>query len=262
MVPVAMIYEEYTPTAALQGDVEAFWRFRLEAHEPERLRHVIPPDGAVNLVLVKRGDGMLTAGVAGPSETAHVAEVTRGAVSVGVRLRPGGRLRIPGADPTALANAGRLEAALDPALAAWIKVALMPLTDGQVAGVDAAMAAWPFTRVAEDSTVAAVADRIIATHGRVRIDQAAAEAGISERTLRRRFAMAVGLSPKTFARVRRLRRACVLSLEAGARLAPVSAEAGYADQAHLSREALVSFGAPPTAVTAYLRQIRHAFAAG
>jgi AraC-like DNA-binding protein len=257
-----MIYEEYAPSAAIGSDVEAFWRFGLEAHEPERLRHVIPPDGALNLCLERDGDGGLAVALAGPSDVAHIAEVTRGSVSVGVRLRPGGRLRVPGAAPLAVANSGRHEAAMDPDLSGWIKTALMSLLDGEPARADAALCAWPFERAAEDRAVAAVADRIIAEHGRVRIDHAAADAGISERSLRRRFAVAVGLSPKRLARVRRLRRACVLSLEVGARLAPVSAEAGYADQAHLSREALESFGAPPAAVAAYLRQIRHAFAVG
>ncbi|WP_396594228.1 helix-turn-helix domain-containing protein [Brevundimonas sp. R86498] len=257
-----MIYEEYAPSAAIRRDVEAFWRFRLEDHEPERLRHVIPPDGAINLCLDRHADGALTVAIAGPSDTAHVVDVTRGTVSVGARLRPGGGLRAPGAAPPAIAGRGLPEALMEPGLVRWIKTALVGLVEGEATAADAALAAWPFERAAEDRAVAAVADRIMAEHGRVRIDEAAAEAGLSERSLRRRFGVAVGLSPKTFARVRRLRRACVLSLEAGARLAPVSAEAGYADQAHLSREALESFGAPPAAVAAYLRQIRHAFAAG
>ena len=241
-----MIYEEYAPAPALRREVEAFWRFRLEAYEPERLRHVIPPDGAVNLCLERGADGGLCVAVVGPSEIAHVADVIRGSVSVGVRLRPGGRLRIPGGDPAALTGSGRPEEALEPAFVRWLKVALSPLIDGDAEAVSAAMAAWPFARAPEDETVVAVADRIITAHGQVRIDQAAAEAGISERTLRRRFAAAVGLSPKTFARVRRLRRACVLSLEAGARLAPVSAEAGYADQSHFIRDFKALTGTLPS----------------
>lgn len=255
-----MIYEEYAPSAAIRADVEAFWRFRLETHEPVRIRHVIPPDGAVNLCLQRAADSGSVVAIAGPSDRAHVTQVERDVVYVGARLRPGGRLRLPGATPLELAHSGRGEPQMNAVLTGWVTTALGPLLKGDGAQACAAFEAWPFGRAEEDAAVATVADRLIATHGTERIDEAARAAGISERTLRRRFAVAVGLSPKTFARVRRLRRACVLSLEAGARLAATSAEAGYADQAHLSREALESFGAPPAAVAAYLRQIRHAFA--
>lgn len=257
-----MIYEEYGPSAATRDDVEAYWRFRLESHEPEALTHVIPPDGAINLCLERRPSGELGVALLGPGEAAHVTQVARNVVYAGVRLRPGGRLRIPGAAPLEISGAARPEVSLDPVLACWIGTALTPLLDGEAGAVNSALAEWPFGRAAPDPVVAAVADQIIHTHGAIGIEAAAQAAGVASRTLRRRFPPVVGLTPKAFAGVRRLRRACVLGLDADMRLAQTSIEAGYSDQAHLSRATLESFGATPSAVGRYLRQIKHAFAPG
>jgi AraC-like DNA-binding protein len=88
-----------------------------------------------------------------------------------------------------------------------------------------------------------------------------AQLGISERQLRRRFADAVGYGPKTLARVLRFQRFLALAARGdfapgGDRdLAGLAFAAGYADQAHLTRECrrlagrtpaeLVTLGAAP-----------------
>ena len=59
--------------------------------------------------------------------------------------------------------------------------------------------------------------------------------GLSERQLRRRFADAVGYGPKTLARVLRFQRFLELA-RGGDDLARLAFAAGYADQAHLTRE--------------------------
>ncbi len=69
----------------------------------------------------------------------------------------------------------------------------------------------------------------------------------SPRQLHRRFVAAVGYGPKTFQRVLRLQR--VLALVARSRresLAALAAEAGYADQAHMSRELRALTGQSPS----------------
>jgi AraC-like DNA-binding protein len=59
--------------------------------------------------------------------------------------------------------------------------------------------------------------------------------GVSERTLRRRCAAALGYGPKTLERILRFRRALRL-LRTGHSVADGAALAGYADQAHLTNE--------------------------
>jgi AraC-like DNA-binding protein len=74
----------------------------------------------------------------------------------------------------------------------------------------------------------------MATPG-ARVDALGAALGVSERQLRRRFADAVGYGPKTLARVLRFQRFLTLSRN-GDDLARLALDAGYADQAHLTRE--------------------------
>ncbi len=74
-----------------------------------------------------------------------------------------------------------------------------------------------------------------ASHGTVRVAGVAAEVGWSRRHLTTRFGAELGITPKQVARVFRFQHARSL-MGRGDRLADVAAYAGYADQAHLTRE--------------------------
>lgn len=80
-------------------------------------------------------------------------------------------------------------------------------------------------------------DRLEETGGTLRIGELAGEVGWSRRYLGEKFRAETGLAPKTAARVIRFERACDrLRSPARPSLAQVAAEAGYVDQAHLSRD--------------------------
>ncbi|WP_107058774.1 AraC family transcriptional regulator [Streptomyces rimosus] len=89
-----------------------------------------------------------------------------------------------------------------------------------------------------DPAVAWAWRRLAATAGAVRIEALAERLGWSRRHLVRRFREQIGPSPKTVARLFRFERATVLlrGRTPAPPLAAVAAEAGYADQAHFSRE--------------------------
>ncbi|MFJ5772850.1 helix-turn-helix domain-containing protein [Streptomyces sp. NPDC093094] len=70
------------------------------------------------------------------------------------------------------------------------------------------------------------------------------ELGLGARQLHRRSLAAFGYGPKTLARILRLQRALALA-RSGAPLADTAARAGYADQAHLSREVRELTGTTP-----------------
>jgi transcriptional regulator GlxA family with amidase domain len=85
-------------------------------------------------------------------------------------------------------------------------------------------------------------DRIVAdavacierTAGLLRARDLAAAVGLSERTLRRRFAGETGLAPKRYARIVRFRRAAAFLRASGPAAWPTAAARyGYVDQAHL-----------------------------
>lgn len=70
------------------------------------------------------------------------------------------------------------------------------------------------------------------------------ELGIGARRLHRRSLAAFGYGPKTLARVLRLQRALALA-RGGTPLAETAVRAGYADQAHLTRDVRELAGVPP-----------------
>ena len=82
-----------------------------------------------------------------------------------------------------------------------------------------------------------------------RIEKLATDVGISERHLHRRFVASVGYSPKTFQRIVRFQKLLALAeADARAQLGDVSLAAGYADQAHMTREVVEFAGVTPGAL--------------
>jgi transcriptional regulator GlxA family with amidase domain len=80
---------------------------------------------------------------------------------------------------------------------------------------------------------------------------------ISRRHLTRRFHHALGVTPKTTARLLRLRRALTLLRATGAgALADTAASCGYADQSHLNLDFEDVVGTTPTTFLAEAKSIR------
>lgn len=83
--------------------------------------------------------------------------------------------------------------------------------------------------------------------GQERIPAIAARLNVSERHLRTLFTEAVGVSPKHFLRLDRIRT--VLARAGTTRWAHIGAEAGYYDQSHMNAEFRRIMGVPPSAYT-------------
>jgi AraC-like DNA-binding protein len=228
-------YREIAPPNALRGVVACLW-VRV-AGTADELRVV--PDGCTDVVW-QQGVGTT---VAGPDTTAKLVGRTPGDVLVGIRFLPG-------------AGGGALGVPLDALRDLRVDVADVNRAfdvDGNLAPGDVVerfVAA--VTGRSADPLVAAAARRV----GHQEIGALARDLYVSERQLRRRFHAAVGYGPKTLARVLRFRR-FVEAIDRGhTDLAAMAWEAGYADQAHLTREATRLAGLPP------LRFIRARGAAG
>jgi AraC-like DNA-binding protein len=94
--------------------------------------------------------------------------------------------------------------------------------------------------------------RLHQTGGGARIATLAAELGCSRRYLTRRFADEVGLPPKALARQIRFARVCARLRQEPTAWARLASEAGYCDQAHLSRDFRELAGTTPTDFVARL----------
>ena len=80
-----------------------------------------------------------------------------------------------------------------------------------------------------------------------RVAEIVRRSGYSHRTFIAMFRAAVGLTPKTFCRIRRFQGAVALLGRERTSLAELSLLAGYADQAHLSRDFAAFSGISPAA---------------
>jgi transcriptional regulator GlxA family with amidase domain len=100
---------------------------------------------------------------------------------------------------------------------------------------------------------------------RARGERVAAEVGVSERQLERRFREAVGYGPKTLQRVLRFRHV-LEALDAGGReadgLSWIAAYAGYSDQAHMTRETIALSGLTPIQLEHVLATLKSQGASG
>ena len=236
-------YRELPPPAPLADWVACGW----VSQRPGGAR--ILPDGCVDLVWT--GRRLI---VAGPATASHMATDAPGAPKVGVRFRvgaAGAALGVPAselvdANPPAEDVVGRSVADRVAAVADDPERALMELTAFVAERLRSAPPADPLVRQAARELAAPDA----------RVSSVAWGLGLSERQLRRRFDAAVGYAPKTLARVLRLQRFLTLvrapaaGADTGGGLARLAADAGYADQAHLTRECVDLTGVAPTALLA------------
>lgn len=263
------LYAERPPGAAPGRQVACVW-VRRNAAGPAYGQLVVP-DGCVDLVWSAAGTE-----VVGPDRAPRTVPVPGGAELAGVRFRPGAAglllgamparelcdLQVPLAEVAGAGVAERLAERLAERRAEGLVERGGEWGGEQRAGVRgpaevaAVLDAFVASRVpgwAPDRVV----ERAVAALGRpegVRLPDLAAELGLSERQLRRRVTDAVGYGPKTLHAVLRFRRAVAWARSDGRGgaggavpgLAEVAARAGYADQAHLTREVRRWSGVSPT----------------
>ncbi|MFF0379274.1 helix-turn-helix domain-containing protein [Actinoplanes missouriensis] len=188
----------------------------------------ILPDGCLDLIWQ---DG--TVFVAGPDTTAQVTLPPPGSRFAALRFGAGtgpGVLGVPGSE---LVDQRVPLDALWPA-AAVRAVAEAPDPIGALTA--AASRRWQDA----DRVMVALAG---AARAGVPVGTVADRCGLSARQLQRRSNTAFGYGPKTLHRILRLQRAVALA-RTGRPFAAVSADVGYADQAHLAREVRAMAGVP------------------
>jgi AraC-like DNA-binding protein len=228
-----MAYRELAQQAPL---VACLWE--REPIDTPRSQPVLP-DACVDIVAI---DGRLL--IAGPATGPVTSRIPAGATVMGVRFRVGAAGVALGLPAKELLDAR------------------VPLEDvwGREADriAERVAAAAPATRLtvlaneirARTSDVPDPLVRAAARQPHVRVADLAATLGFTDRQLRRRFTAAVGYGPKTLQRVLRFQRFLALARRATPELARLALEAGYADQAHLTREVRRLSGSTPVELLA------------
>ena len=245
-----MHYEEHPAPAALRAQLECLWRLR--AAPGDAALQTLYPDGRCELILhlaqpplLRTADGgwQAQARLLFAAQTRRALQLqTQGALHcVGLRLQPAASAALwPGP-----LGAERLRAWQDqvvdlsvcePAWWSELTPALAETHAGAFPGPQ--LLDWLSLRLAAfrpDPCMQLACQLLDASNGRSSVAALAQQLGCGLRSLQTRFVAAVGLSPKEYARIRRL-QACIRLLDGGG-LAPAAAalEAGFADQAHATR---------------------------
>lgn len=224
-------YREFPPRPELAHAVLCTWT-QIVGHGPRDYPQRVLPDGCVDLVWIPPA----RQAAVGPQTRSFVASLPRGALVTGIRFRPGWAAYALGVDASELLDRevpltdlwGRSGALLEERLAE------LRTPEARRAGVEQAILARP---EGPSDAIARAAVAWLARHPALPVERLAAELELSTRQLHRRFRAAVGYGPKTFQRIARFQRLLSLGKQAPhAGLTRLALAAGYADQAHMTRE--------------------------
>ncbi|SDP34664.1 AraC family transcriptional regulator [Afipia sp. GAS231] len=166
-----------------------------------------------------------------------------------ILFQPAGLNRLVGIDMTALVNQDPSASEILGAGASVLDSAIRRAADFQ--SRVAAAERWIGIAMQErgpEEAIGYASRLLIATRGRVRIDDLVERSDLGARQFQRRFATQVGLTPKLYARTIRFDRALVARRKAPQRpWTDIVHEVGYFDQAHFVRECHALAGLPPSA---------------
>lgn len=235
-MPLPHGYRDTLHSRHEQLATEAAWQFFAD----QECEHRVLPDGRCDIILRFQSDGIapsaaITPLVTGAATGFHIVPIAAGTGYVGVRLRPGIAHRVLGLDLGAIANRG---IAGDDALQMIPDLREVCNPAPSIDALKDRLASFVEQRAANATIEPLTADLIDTIHlsgGRLSIADMATLHGVDVRTVRRRITRATGLAPKQMAMVVQFQRALRLRFREGLDAASTAFEAGYADQAHMSR---------------------------
>ncbi len=221
-------FRRYAPPPEVRSFVESLWTFEASPAGKALTDYILPDFGTE---IICRVDGERHAFLRGPRLHLEAIAIEPGARYAGARLRPG--------IGTHLFKIAAREAC-GPRLA----LSEFDCRSARASGVSGLRQLTSvlidlFRQRGRDDR-AHIADRaaalISARQGRISAEEIASEMGCSTRHLHRVMISGLGIGPKTAARIARIRWAIALLGASTTTLAAAAIDAGYADQAHMTRE--------------------------
>jgi|GEM_PF-4404001 len=237
-------FNEIEIDALSNPNVEAVWTYYNELGN----QHHIVPDGRTDLIftfnmLANDTIDNLTPLLCPPFTKAHSLQIAPHQGFIGIRFRAGTAGTFLGAPPANLK--GELQYAQQVArLLPWVtKFSRIHRLNCLITGINQHVCAAP--KQASSSMVDDILSLIHLNQGVSTINNIASQINVSERTVARNFTRAVGLSPKQFSSIVRLRRAIASLANPSCSVLAVALDCGFSDQAHMTREIRNYLGKTP-----------------
>jgi len=234
---------------ALENEsVEAVWTY----YNFQGSHHYIVPDGRADLIFtfdVQVGGQLsnIIPIISPPFTKAHLIRIGSHQGFIGLRLKAGSAgafLRTPLSIITGNLQYGKHAVEHVP----WFKNLCSDKNNISqlIANINQHVCATPSR--AKSTMVSDILTLIHEAQGIAQINNIAHQMKVSERTINRKFTRAVGLSPKQFSSIVRLRRAINDLNNPSYTISSIAVDCGFSDQAHMTREIKNYMGQTPTLI--------------
>lgn len=235
----SLIYREECSRSSV---LDAIWTLRVTQSYQQDLSYRTLPDGCMDLLYRQKRDRSgesesASLLIAGPTEHPASFIPLAGEEILGIRVAPGWGFVGLGVSPRELLGTFTDARGLSPRFARLEKDLFACESQDHASSVLVrTVHAW--AEAAKGRPYALQAIQVLRqSRGKIRVREAAQQLGISARSLHRGVSEISGLSPKALTRIFRFRRALeAINASQPLPLRDLALEAGYTDQAHMTRE--------------------------
>lgn len=254
-------YHEAAPSESVSQLVLSFWEFASASEDFGAIEHEIFPDGCISLFYLRNEKfNFCELAFNGLHLESVTTTVYPKSTLWGMRFSPAACANILRANPANLRNTARTEAEHFPHLTDGLLDDLngCQTFEEAVAVYENRLKSLDFGQSSYDEKIAQAVKIIEETGGEIKIAELAATLNLSTRQFERRFKASAGLSPKQYARTRRLRATAVALVEnEKINWADRAAEMGFTDQSHLTHEFVSVTKRSPNSFAEKVGQIKH-----
>lgn len=254
-------YREAAPTESVSPLVLSFWEFASANEDFGTIEHEIFPDGCISLYYLHNEKfNIRELAFNGLHLESLTTTIYPASTLWGMRFSPAACANILRSDPANLKDSSKTEAEKFSYLTRGLLEELNACRnfDEAVAVYENRLKSLGFGQNSYDEKVAQALKIIEETGGEIKIAELAVVLNLSTRQFERRFKASSGLSPKQYARARRLRATAVALVEnEKVNWANRAAEMGFADQAHLTHEFVSVTKRSPNSFAEKVSQIKH-----
>jgi len=256
-----MFYREIPASPEISHLVLSFWEFLTQVENSEPIVHEVFPDGCISLLYYrnKTADADMLF-ISGLSLETRKTKIFAGDTYWGMRFSPAACAKILRSNPSEIQSQSLNESKDFSRITDGLLEKLSVCRNFEEAKkiYEAQINSLQITRRETDEKIAEAVKTIEENLGEMRVSDIAEAVHLSTRQLQRRFKKSAGLSPKQYARARRIRATAISLVEKSEmNWASRAAEMGFADQAHLTHEFSMLTGRSPNSFAEKVKRIEH-----